>query len=387
MPRQAPKKIAFVFGTRPEAIKLAPVIEEFRRRADRFQTRIWLTGQHRQMLDQVMDTFQLKADRDFRLMEPSQSLHRLTGRILKAMEQALGQERPDCIVIQGDTTTVLAAALAAFYEQVPIAHVEAGLRTYQRYSPFPEEINRTLTSRLCSFHFAPTPRAKDNLLREGIPAETIWVTGNTVIDALDIVLRHLTDRPPCLPEGFPAAQIQSGRRMILITGHRRENFGTGFEAICTAIGRLARRYPEAVFVYPVHLNPNVQQPVRRMLGGLANVSLIEPLDYEPFVWCMKQCCLILSDSGGIQEEAPHLDKPVLVMRKTTERPEAIEAGTARLVGTDAETIVRETARLMDDAGEYEKMSRAKNPFGDGQASGRIADALTERLYGCTSICH
>lgn len=379
MPRQAPKKIAFVFGTRPEAIKLAPVIEEFRRRADRFQMRIWLTGQHRQMLDQVMDTFQLKPDRDFRLMEPSQSLHRLTGRILEAMEQTLGQERPDCIVIQGDTTTVLAAALAAFYEQVPIAHVEAGLRTYQRYSPFPEEINRTLTSRLCSFHFAPTPRAKDNLLREGIPVETIWVTGNTVIDALDIVLRRLTDRPPCLPEGFPAAQIQSGRRMILITGHRRENFGTGFEAICTAIGRLARRYPEAVFVYPVHLNPNVQRPVRRMLGGLANVSLIEPLDYEPFVWCMKQCCLVLSDSGGIQEEAPHLGKPVLVMREATERPEAIEAGTARLVGTDAETIVRETARLMDDAGEYEKMSRAKNPFGDGQASGRIADALTERL--------
>jgi UDP-N-acetylglucosamine 2-epimerase (non-hydrolysing) len=379
MTHGAPKKIVFVFGTRPEAIKLAPVIYELHRRTHQFQTRIWLTGQHRQMLDQVMDTFQLKADRDFRLMEPNQSLHRLTGRILEAMEQAFAQERPDCIVIQGDTTTVFAAALAAFYERIPAAHVEAGLRTYQRYSPFPEEINRMLASRLCSFHFAPTPRAKDNLLREGVPDETIWVTGNTVIDALDIILHRVKEQPPRLPEGFPLAQVQSGRRLILITGHRRENFGPGFEAICGAIARLARRYPEAVFVYPVHLNPNVRVPVHRMLGGLANVALTEPLEYEPFAWCMKHSHLILSDSGGIQEEAPHLGKPVLVMRAVTERPEAVEAGTARLVGTDAETIVRETARLMDEPGEYEKMSRAKNPFGDGQAARRIADALAEKL--------
>lgn len=379
MADESPKNVVFVFGTRPEAIKLAPVIYELRRRRHQFQPRIWLTGQHREMLDQVMRTFELEADRDFRLMEPNQSLHRLTGRILEAMEQAFALERPDCIIIQGDTTTVMAAALAAFYERIPAAHVEAGLRTYQRYSPFPEEINRTLASRLCSFHFAPTPRAKENLLREGIPAESIWVTGNTVIDALDIIVQRVEKQTPRLPEGFPLTEVNSGRRLILITGHRRENFGPGFEAICTAIARLARRYPEAVFVYPVHLNPNVRQPVHRMLDGLANVILTEPLEYEPFAWCMKQCYLILSDSGGIQEEAPHLGKPVLVMRSVTERPEAVEAGTARLVGTDADTIVRETERLMDDPGEYETMSRAKNPFGDGQASRRIADALAERL--------
>lgn len=376
---KAKKKIAFVFGTRPEAIKLAPVIYEMRRRPEVFETRIWLTGQHREMLDQVMDTFGLKADRDFRLMKPNQSLHRLTGRILEAMEKTLGQERPDCIVIQGDTTTVFAAALSAFYEQIPVAHVEAGLRTYQRYSPFPEEINRTLATHLCSFHFAPTPRARENLMAEGVADDSIWVTGNTVIDALDLIVQRLGDRPPALPEAFPLEAVQAGRRMILITGHRRENFGPGFEGICKAIAQLSARYPEAVFVYPVHLNPNVREPVGRLLGGHANVYLIEPLEYEPFVWCMDRCRLLLSDSGGIQEEAPHLGKPVLVMREVTERPEAIEAGTARLVGTDAEVIVREASRLMDDAGEYEKMSRAKNPFGDGQASRRIADALAERL--------
>ncbi|MCE5230182.1 UDP-N-acetylglucosamine 2-epimerase (non-hydrolyzing) [bacterium] len=373
------QKIALVFGTRPEAIKLAPLYLELVRRPDEFQPLIWVTAQHRQMLDQVLEVFGLHADRDFNLMRPGQSLTDVTINVLRAMEEAFAEERPDCVIVQGDTTTAFAAALAAYYQKIPIGHVEAGLRTGNKFAPYPEEMNRRLVTPLADLHFPPTERSRQNLLNEGIAADSMWVTGNTVIDALAVVTEMVRRDPPPRPKGFPEGKFDNGRRMVLITGHRRENFGSGFESICQAIAELAGRYPDCEFVYPVHLNPNVQEPVHRLLGGKKNIHLIKPLDYKPFAWAMDQCYFLLTDSGGVQEEAPYLGKPVLVMRETTERPEAVEAGTARLVGTDAERIVAEATRLMEEPSAYEKMSRAHNPFGDGKACRRIADVLAERF--------
>jgi UDP-N-acetylglucosamine 2-epimerase (non-hydrolysing) len=366
-------------GTRPESIKLAPLYLELRKRAALFQPLIWATAQHRQMLDQVMTTFDLTADRDFDLMRPGQTLTRITGAVLEALEPAFEQNRPDCVVVQGDTTTAFAAALAAFYAKIPVAHVEAGLRTPTKYSPYPEEMNRRLATRLSDFHFAPTQRSRRNLLAEGIPDERIWVTGNTVIDALSLLVERVRQQRPPLPEALRTQPMEDGRRMVLITGHRRENFGPGFESICRSISELARRYPQCEFVYPVHLNPNVREPVFRLLKQHPNVQLIEPVDYEAFIWLMDHSYLILSDSGGIQEEAPYLGKPVLVMRESTERPEALEAGTARLVGVDYEKITGEVARLIDDPAAYQAMSQTANPFGDGRACIRIADTLAKEL--------
>jgi UDP-N-acetylglucosamine 2-epimerase (non-hydrolysing) len=372
-------KIAFIFGTRPEAIKLAPVILEMQRREDTFCPLVWLTAQHRQMLDQVMSTFELKADRDFNIMKEDQSLTSVTADVLKALEETFLQEQPDAILVQGDTTTVFAAALAAYYARIPVGHVEAGLRTDNKFSPFPEEMNRRLATRLTDFHFAPTERARNNLLNEGVPQQKVWLTGNTVIDALDIIVKRVQSNRPSLPSGFPRAVGEEDRRMVLITGHRRENFGAGFESICRAIAELSRRYPDTEFVYPVHLNPNVRKPVFELLRGHANISLIDPLEYEQFVWAMNRCYFLLSDSGGVQEEAPHLGKPVLVMREVTERPEALEAGSSKLVGVNYEMIVGEAARLLENPDAYASMSRAHNPFGDGRASVRIADVLVEQL--------
>ena len=371
------KSVVLVFGTRPETIKLAPVFLELARRKDTFRPSIWVTGQHREMLDQALETFALKPDRDFSIMTANQSLARITAVIIESLEREFGATRPDGIVVQGDTTTTFAASLAAFYSGVRVAHVEAGLRTGNKRAPFPEEINRRLTTALADYHFAPTQAAADRLKAEGIPEERVWMTGNTVIDALDLVLRRTRAGRPCLPPDFPASVVESDRRMVLITGHRRESFGRSFEMICDAIAKLARDHPECAFVYPVHLNENVREPVFRILGGRENVHLIEPLEYTAFVWAMDRSWFILSDSGGIQEEAPHLGKPVLVMRDTTERPEAIEAGTAKLVGTDFDRIVRESTRLLEDESAYAAMARARNPFGDGRAAIRIADVLAE----------
>ena len=376
-----PHKIAVVFGTRPAAIKMAPVYLELARRQDDFAPQIWATAQHREMLDQVMETFGLTADRDFNLMRPGQSLTDVTCAVLKAMEGPLAEDPPDCILTQGDTTTAFTAALAAFYAKIPVGHVEAGLRTPTRYSPFPEEMNRRIATRLADFHFAPTGWSQGNLLGEGIPEDRVWVTGNTVIDALDLAVGKTRKNRPALPEDYPLDRLEADRRMVLITGHRRENFGEGFESLCRAIAELARRFSDCEFVYPVHLNPNVREPVYRILSGLENIHLIEPLEYLPFIWSMDRCHFLLSDSGGIQEEAPHLGKPVLVMRESTERPEAIEAGTAKLVGVDYETIVEESSTLMTDEAAYAIMSQAKNPYGDGHAAERIADALSQVLAG------
>ncbi len=372
---RSPRTVAIVLGTRPEGIKLAPVYRALAARPKSFRPLLWVTGQHRQMLDPVLGTFGLKADRDFNLMQPGQTLSHLTAAILQALEKAFEQERPDCILVQGDTTTVLAGSLSAFYFKIPVGHVEAGLRTPTKYVPFPEEMNRRLATRLADFHFAPTEQAQGNLLAEGVPADRIWVTGNTVIDALDLALEKVRRTPPEFPDGFPLEAIDSGRKMVLITGHRRENFGARLESICRAIEELARRYPETDFVYPVHLNPQVHEPVYRLLGGWANIHLTDPLHYEPFVWAMDRCYFLLSDSGGIQEEALHLGKPILVMRERTERPEVLEGGTARLVGFDYDVIVREGSALLDNPEKRQAMSRVRNPFGDGRAAQRIAEIL------------
>ena len=372
------EKVVLTFGTRPEAIKMAPVCLELARRPDECQPLVWVTGQHKEMLDQAMAAFGVKSDRDFGIMTEGQTLTGVTVRGLEAMGEALASERPDCVLVQGDTTTAFAAALAAFYAGVPVGHVEAGLRTWDKQSPFPEEINRQLLTRLSDYHFAPTTKAQQNILAEGIPEDRIWVTGNTVIDALDLVVNGTRTNRPELPDGFPAASIGQGKRLVLITGHRRESFGDGFESICSAIAILAREHADCEFVYPVHLNPNVRDPVHRILSGYTNIHLVEPLDYKAFIWAMDNCFFLLSDSGGVQEEAPHLGKPVLVMRDTTERTEAIDAGTCVLVGTDVDTIVGNAARLMDDPAAYAAMSTAKNPFGDGKAAVRIADALLSR---------
>lgn len=368
------QKVLFVFGTRPEAIKLAPVIQAMESQPDTFVTRVCVTAQHRSMLDQVLTTFGITPHHDLEVMQPGQDLFQVTTRCLERLQPVLEQEKPDWVVVQGDTTTTFVAALAAFYLGIRVGHVEAGLRTGDKRRPFPEEINRRLSSHLADLHFAPTARSRENLLREGIAEPAIHVTGNTVIDALFYIRERCANAFPAIP-GLDAG---NNRPLILITGHRRESFGEGFRRICTALRQIALR-GEADLVYPVHLNPNVQKPVRKILGDLPNVFLIEPMDYLPFVALMDRSYLILTDSGGIQEEGPSLGKPVLVLREVTERPEAVEAGTVKLVGTDPEKIVRETVRLFEDRGEYERMSRAHNPYGDGQASGRIARILAAQM--------
>jgi UDP-N-acetylglucosamine 2-epimerase (non-hydrolysing) len=374
-------RIAIVFGTRPEAIKLAPVVLALKDHPA-FDCRVCVTAQHRQMLDQTLDAFGLVPDTDLDLMRPDQSLAGLTARCIEAIDGYLERERPDLILVQGDTTTAFCAALAAYYRRIAVGHVEAGLRTGNLDSPWPEEGNRILVSRLTRLHFAPTETGRRNLLSEGVPSEWVLVTGNTVIDALFLALEKVRACPPAVPD-LPA-EIWNGRRrdpLVLITGHRRESFGAGFESICRAIAELAGRFPEIPFVYPLHLNPKIRGPVRRILGATQarNIHLIDPLSYLPFLSLMDRATLILTDSGGIQEEAPSLGKPVLVMRDTTERPEAVEAGTVKLVGTDFQLIVDETTRLLTDSALYGTMARAHNPYGDGKATGRIVDA-------CLSFC-
>lgn len=368
-------RVLIVFGTRPEAIKMAPLVK-YLQSDPAFTTRVCVTAQHRQMLDQVLDLFEITPDHDLNVMRPGQDLYSITGQILESIRPVYEQERPDVVLVHGDTTTTFAAALAAFYQRIPVGHVEAGLRTGNLYSPWPEEANRKLTGALTQFHFAPTPTARDNLLRENVPQDRIQVTGNTVIDAL-LTVQHKLDASGALrkslAEQFPFLEERS--RKLLITGHRRENFGNGFERICQALATLARRYPDLQLVYPVHLNPNVREPVSRLLSDIQNIHLVEPLDYLPFVYLMTQSTVILTDSGGIQEEAPSLGKPVLVMRDTTERPEAVDAGTVRLVGTDVQAIVNGVSLLLDERVEYERMSFAHNPYGDGKACARIAHAL------------
>jgi UDP-N-acetylglucosamine 2-epimerase (non-hydrolysing) len=371
------KKVLVVFGTRPEAIKLAPVVQELERRKKDFRARVCVTAQHRQMLDQVLRLFGLKVDHDLDIMQRGQSLEDVTSRVLSGMKEVLAKERPDIIVVQGDTTTTFATALAAYYADVPVAHVEAGLRTWNKRSPFPEEINRVLTTHLTDLHFPPTAQSRRNLLHEGVDPRCVVVTGNTVIDALYFIRGKVLRQSAAYRKMF--ARIDLEKRLVLVTGHRRENFGQGFLDICSAIRDIARREPEIEIVYPVHLNPNVQKPVRAVLSGLRNVHLLEPLGYSPFVFLMNASYLILTDSGGVQEEAPSLGKPVLVMRNHTERPEAVRAGTVRLVGTDRSKITREVMRLLHDKAVYTRMSRAHNPYGDGKASPRIVTAIGRYL--------
>ena len=370
-----------VFGTRPEAIKLAPVVLKLNETAG-VESLVCVTGQHREMLDQVLDLFAIRPDYDLDLMKPGQSLFDVTTRCLTGMRDVLLESKPDVVLVQGDTTTCFAAALAAFYMEVPVAHVEAGLRTWNLRAPFPEEANRVLTSRITNFHFAPTEQARKNLLAEGIEPNRIWVTGNTVIDALLMVRDIVADKAAGqwrahFGEELTVRLQDPARRMVLITGHRRENFGQGFVDLCNAIRTLAVRHPYWDFVYPVHMNPNVQQPVHAILSGLDNVFLIAPQDYEPFVWLMNRSQMILTDSGGVQEEAPSLGKPVLVMRDVTERPEAVEAGTVRLVGTSTQRIVEGVETVMTDESVYRRMSRAHNPYGDGTAAAQIVSRLVE----------
>ena len=380
------KRVLLVFGTRPEAIKMAPLVHEFKKHPNQFETLVCVTGQHREMLDQVLELFQIVPDVDLNIMKSGQDLYDVTSRVLVGMRDVLKELAPDVVLVHGDTTTSMAAALSAFYQQIPVGHVEAGLRTGDIYSPWPEEMNRLMTGRIATYHFSPTPLSKLNLLKENVNAEHIIVTGNTVIDALRWVVNKIHNEQGLRNElhdsilqfGFDTYRLAKGKRLVLITGHRRENFGEGFLNICHAIHSLSEHYPEVDFVYPVHLNPNVRKPVTEILGdGSGNVFLIDPLQYFPFVYLMEQSYLILTDSGGIQEEAPALGKPVLVMRNTTERPEAVDAGTVLLVGADRERIVQGVSRLLDDVQLYQKMSEAVNPYGDGLACGRIVDFLKD----------
>jgi len=366
-------KVLLVFGTRPEAIKLAPVCHVLKQRSDTFHCRVCVTAQHRQMLDSVLDIFGIRPDHDLDIMAPNQSLERVTAEVLERLSPVLAKERPDIVLVQGDTTSAMAASLCAYYHRIAVGHVEAGLRTGNMYSPFPEEINRRLITQLAQYHFAPTKRARENLLREGISEQNIVVTGNTVIDALLALVERVRQKKT--PPAEVAKVLWGEKRVVLITGHRRESFGEPFRHVCLAFKRLAQRNPDVEFVYPVHLNPNVRGPVNEILAGPENFHLVEPLDYLSFVWCMDRSCLIITDSGGIQEEAPALGKPVLVTRDVTERREGIEAGTAKLVGTDQERIVAETQLLLDSPADYERMSRSVNPYGDGHAAERIADFL------------
>lgn len=381
------KTILLVFGTRPEAIKMAPLVKKLQTMPEQFRTVVCVTGQHRQMLDQVLQLFDITPDYDLNIMQPNQDLYDITSRILLGMRDVLREVQPDIVLVHGDTTTSMAAALAAFYQQIPVGHVEAGLRTGNIYSPWPEEMNRLITSRIASVHFSPTPLSRENLLKENVDDSKIVVTGNTVIDALQMVVERLQldlelnqeVSKRILQMGYDTSRLCEDKRMVLITGHRRENFGTGFLNICHAIKNLAEKYPNVDFVYPMHLNPNVRKPVLEILGeSTENVFLIEPLDYLPFVYMMQHSTLILTDSGGVQEEAPGLGKPVLVMRDTTERPEAVEAGTVLLVGTNREKIEQGVSQLLDDVDTYHCMSEAVNPYGDGKACERIIEYLASR---------
>ena len=374
------KKVMLVFGTRPEAIKMAPLYHALRREPESFETLACVTAQHRQMLDQVLQTFDVTPDIDLNLMKPGQDLFDVTSAVLLGMREVLRREKPDVVLVHGDTTTTLATAMAAFYAGVPVGHVEAGLRTHDLQAPFPEEFNRQVASKVTRWHFAPTSVSRDNLLAERVDDAHIHVTGNTVIDALMWVLERIENDPGRLAEvaGLLDSRLPfawRNERFVLITGHRRENFGDGFLQICEALRELASRFPDVRFVYPVHLNPNVQKPVNDLLSGLSNVHLVAPLDYEPFVYLLKHSHIVLTDSGGIQEEAPSLGKPVLVMRDVTERPEAIAAGTVRLVGANRQRIVDNMSELLSDATAYQAMSRAHNPYGDGLASRRIVEVL------------
>ncbi|MFI5447150.1 non-hydrolyzing UDP-N-acetylglucosamine 2-epimerase [Polaromonas sp. UC242_47] len=369
------KKILLVFGTRPEAIKMAPLVKMLRAIAA-LDVKVCVTAQHRHMLDQVLQLFDIQPDFDLDLMRPGQDLSDITSGVLRDLKVVLVQWRPDVVLVHGDTSTTFAASLAAFYQRIPVGHVEAGLRTGDIYSPWPEEANRKLTSVLARWHFAPTATSRSNLLKEGVSSDAVYVTGNTVIDALLQVREKIVNSPKLLQQFAQDFRFLDPRkRLLLVTGHRRENFGGGFERICQALIRIAKSHADVQVVYPVHLNPQVQEPVKRLLGGIDNIHLIEPLDYLPFVYLMDKSTLILTDSGGIQEEAPSLGKPVLVMRDTTERPEAVEAGTVKLVGTDVEKIATEAGTLLTDAQAYQAMAFAHNPYGDGQACQRIAQTL------------
>jgi UDP-N-acetylglucosamine 2-epimerase (non-hydrolysing) len=369
------RKMLLVFGTRPEAIKMAPLIKELQKHSDIFDTKVCVTGQHRQMLDQVLEVFDIKQDYDLDIMAPNQDLYDITAKVMLGMRDVLREVRPDFVFVHGDTSTSLAAGLAAFYQHVKVAHVEAGLRTYNLDSPWPEEMNRQLTDRICSYCFAPTEMSRNNLVQEKVNASII-ITGNTVIDALlmavDIIKSDLALQQKIETEiKQKKYEVKKDKKIILVTGHRRENFGDGFLHICTALKEIAKQHPDIDIVYPVHLNPNVQKPVYEILAGIENIYLIPPLDYLPFIYLMQHSHLILTDSGGVQEEAPSLGKPVLVMRDTTERPEAVEAGTVKLVGTDIAAIVESVNRLLHDDAEYQRMARAHNPYGDGKACERI----------------
>ncbi|NPV27297.1 MAG: UDP-N-acetylglucosamine 2-epimerase (non-hydrolyzing) [Firmicutes bacterium] len=371
-------KVMTIFGTRPEAIKMAPVVKELQKFPDQIITRVTVTAQHREMLDQVLDLFQIRPDHDLNIMQARQSLFEVTTRALQGLREVLEAERPDLVLVHGDTTTTFVGSLAAFYLQIPVGHVEAGLRTRNKYSPFPEEMNRKLTGALADLHFAPTATSRQNLLDEAVPAERIWVTGNTVIDAL-----LATVKPDYRFTGELAA-IDLSRRTLVVTTHRRENLGEPLRQVYLAFRDLLEYFPDIQIVFPVHRNPQVREVVNAVLGHLDRVHLIEPLDYEPFANLMNRATLVLTDSGGLQEEAPSLGKPVLVLRDTTERPEAVAAGTVKLVGTDRETVFRETRRLLEDRQEYERMARAVNPYGDGHAAERIVRAILE-YFGRTIV--
>ena len=376
-----------VFGTRPEAIKMAPLVKEFEKYTKDFKTIVCVTGQHRQMLDQVLQLFEITPDYDLDIMQQGQDLYDVTSRVLLGMRDVLREVQPDVVLVHGDTTTSTAAALAAFYQQIPVGHVEAGLRTHNIYSPWPEEMNRQITGRIATYNFSPTPLSRQNLLEEKVGEKSITVTGNTVIDALYWVVDKIkkdeelgTELKRVLADsGYDTGRLRGGKKLVLITGHRRENFGNGFINMCTAIRDLTQKYPDVDFVYPMHLNPNVRKPIHEVFGedlnNLDNMFFIEPLEYLSFVYLMEKSTIVLTDSGGIQEEAPGLGKPVLVMRDTTERPEALEAGTVKLVGTNYEKIVSEVSALLDDVAYYDKMSKAVNPYGDGLACGRIVATL------------
>ena len=377
------KKIMLVFGTRPEAIKMAPLVKEFQKFPNQFETTVCVTGQHREMLDQVLSLFEIKPEYDLNIMQHGQDLYEITSRVLIGMRDILKEAAPDVVLVHGDTSTSTATALAAFYQQVPVGHVEAGLRTHNIYSPWPEEINRQLTGRLASHHFSPTVLSKQNLLREGVSEDKIVVTGNTVIDALYMVIDKIkADKNLSLEllndiksKGYNIERLNTNRRLVLITGHRRENFGEGFINICKAIKTLSENFSEIDFVYPMHLNPNVRKPIKEVFGKdiVSNIFFIEPLEYLSFVYLLDKSSIVLTDSGGIQEEAPGLGKPVLVMRNTTERPEALDAGTVKLVGTDYDKIVLEISKLLEDTNYYNMMSKAINPYGDGKACKRIIE--------------
>ncbi len=374
-----------VFGTRPEAIKMAPLVKEFQKYPKEFETIVCVTGQHREMLDQVLRIFEIRPDYDLDIMKQGQDLYDVTARVLTGMRDVLKEAQPDVVLVHGDTTTSTASALAAFYQQIPVGHIEAGLRTHNIYSPWPEEMNRLITGRIATYHFSPTPLSRQNLLAEGIKEETITVTGNTVIDALYWVVEKIKNNKFLSVElgsflktaGYDVNRLNDNRRLVLITGHRRENFGDGFIHMCLAIKNLVEKYPQVDFVYPMHLNPNVRKPIHEVFGETTadNMFFIEPLEYLSFVYLMEKSTLVLTDSGGIQEEAPGLGKPVLVMRDTTERPEALEAGTVKLVGTDYNKIVSEVSALLDNQEYYDRMSKAVNPYGDGKACERIVQNL------------